>query len=153
MSLSLTSSTPQDLHRRYSQSGCTFECKLGVGREMTGGCTPWYYPRWPEHHAFLSPLLLPSADTKICDPWRSKIFLEAIFGGVAPERCAHCLPDCESTTYTTSVSATPLRRCDTKNIGLTMLCKFDGDVPLPAIWSHQVEELLTHLTGSLGTRF
>ena len=29
-------------------------------------------------------------------------------------------------------------RCDTKNIGLTMLCKFDGDVPLPAIWSHQV---------------
>ena len=29
-------------------------------------------------------------------------------------------------------------RCDTKNIGLTMLCKFDGDVPLPAVWSHQV---------------
>ena len=36
------------------------------------------------------------------------------------------------------MSATPLRRCDTKNIGLTYLCKFDGDVPLPAIWSHQV---------------
>ena len=25
-------------------------------------------------------------------------------------RCAHCLPDCESTYYTSSVSATPLRR-------------------------------------------
>ena len=25
-------------------------------------------------------------------------------------RCAHCLPDCESTIYTSSVSATPLRR-------------------------------------------
>ena len=35
----------------------------------------------------------------------------------------------------------PLFRCDTKNIGLTMLCKFDGDVPLPAIWSHQVSNL------------
>ena len=52
--------------------------------------------------------------------------------------CSHCLPDCVSTLYSQSVSATPLRRCDTKNIGLTMLCKFDGDVPLPAIWSHQV---------------
>ena len=30
------------------------------------------------------------------------------------------------------------RRCDTKNIGMTMLCKFDGDVPLPAVWSYQV---------------
>ena len=27
-----------------------------------------------------------------------------------PLRCAHCLPDCESTYYTSSVSATPLRR-------------------------------------------
>ena len=32
----------QELHQIYSQSGCTFECKLGVGRESTGGCTPWY---------------------------------------------------------------------------------------------------------------
>ena len=93
-----------------------------------------------------------------------------------PLRCSHCLPDCESTYYTSSVSATPLRRslslkvkrliiqnfswkcsfiifkhltglfrCDTKNIGLTMLCKFDGDVPLPAIWSHQVRKLFVLL--------
>merc|ERR1719350_2591913 len=40
-----------ELHRLYSQSGCTFECKLAVGREETGGCTPWYYP---------------SSDTNIC---------------------------------------------------------------------------------------
>ena len=36
-------------------------------------------------------------------------------------------------------------RCDTKNIGLTMLCKFDGDVPLPAIWSHQARRLFVFL--------
>ena len=30
----------------HHQSGCTFECKLAVGRERTGGCTPWYYPRY-----------------------------------------------------------------------------------------------------------
>ena len=29
----------------------------------------------------------PSKDTNICDPWRTQIFLQAIFGGVSPERC------------------------------------------------------------------
>ena len=77
-----------------------------------------------------------SLDTNICDPWQTKVFLEAIFGGVTADkwvdvylrsenvkfeflsflpmsifRCSHCLPDCESTIYTSSVSATPLRRC------------------------------------------
>ena len=28
----------------------------------------------------------PSKDTNICDPWRTQIFLQAIFGGVSPER-------------------------------------------------------------------
>ena len=34
-------------------------------------------------------------------------------------RCSHCLPDCESTIYTSSVSATPLRRssCDHDDYG------------------------------------
>ena len=36
-------------------------------------------------------------------------------------------------------------RCDTKNIGMTMLCKFDGDVPLPAVWSYQVCSLHSYL--------
>ena len=74
----------------------------------------------------------------MCDPWQTQIFLAAVLDGGAAKTCGHCLPDCVSTVYSSSVSATPLRRCDTKNIGLTYLCKFDGDVPLPAIWSDQV---------------
>ena len=34
----------------------------------------------------------------------------------------HCLPNCEDTTYTASVSATPFRRCDFKTLGLNPLC-------------------------------
>ena len=34
----------------------------------------------------------PSKDTNICDPWRTQIFLQAIFGGVSPERCHYHPP-------------------------------------------------------------
>ena len=128
-----------EMYSLYSQSGCIFECKMRLGKARTvGGCTPWFYP---------------SADTNMCDPWQTQTFLSAVLDGGAGQfserfltsdfsslakSCGHCLPDCVSTVYTSSVSATPLRRCDTKNIGLTYLCKFEGDVPLPAIWSHQV---------------
>ena len=113
-----------EMYQLYSQSGCIFECKMRLGKTRTlGGCTPWFYP---------------SPDTNMCDPWQTQVFLAAVLDGGAAKTCGHCLPDCVSTVYSSSVSATPLRRCDTKNIGLTYLCKFDGDVPLPAIWSDQV---------------
>ena len=74
------------------QSGCTFECKLAVGRERTGGCTPWYYPRYVNvfvrHNKYLQNISFPnsSLDTNICDPWQTKVFLEAIFGGVTADK-------------------------------------------------------------------
>ena len=37
-----------------------------------------------------------------------------------------CLPDCEETHYTASVSAAPFRKCDAKNLGLTALCSLGG---------------------------
>ena len=37
-----------------------------------------------------------------------------------------CLPDCEETHYTASVSAAPFRDCDLKNFGLSPLCTFGG---------------------------
>ena len=152
-----------------------------------------------------------SLDTNICDPWQTKVFLEAIFGGVTADKWVDVYLRSENVnieflsffanvnfqvqplssrlwkhhlhqlsvrhtsqkvlimaivvvkitnTFTNNsfVSIVPLKkltfpdndydyivgdiirwsRCDTKNIGLTMLCKFDGDVPLPAVWSHQV---------------
>ena len=38
----------------------------------------------------------------------------------------HCLPDCEETHYTASLSAANFRRCDYKNLGMTPLCQL-GD--------------------------
>ena len=38
----------------------------------------------------------------------------------------HCLPDCEETHYTSSLSSAPFRRCDYKNLGMTPLCQL-GD--------------------------
>ena len=33
-----------------------------------------------------------------------------------------CLPNCDETFYTSSVSAATFRRCDFKNLGMTPLC-------------------------------
>ena len=38
----------------------------------------------------------------------------------------HCLPNCEETTYTATVSAAPFRRCDFKTLGLNPLCNPAG---------------------------
>ena len=38
-----------------------------------------------------------------------------------------CLPDCEETHYTATVSSAPFRSCDHKNLGLTSLCNINGE--------------------------
>ena len=62
-------------------------------------------------------------------------------------RIQHCLPDCEETQYTHSVSAAPFRGCDFKNLGLTPLCDMggfgseeDGDLAgiSPPMWGTRV---------------
>ena len=134
-------STPYVIFRLYSQSGCVFECQLLYGqKESKSDCTPWFFPSTCKN------TLVPSGKCNcsivlanfFCDPWQTKHFLDKMRR--APP-CSHCLPDCESTIYTSSVSATPLRRCDTKNIGMTPLCSFEEDMALPTIWSHQVTKL------------
>ena len=58
-----------EMYSLYSQSGCIFECKMRLGKSRTvGGCTPWFYP---------------SADTNMCDPWQTQIFLSAVLDGGA----------------------------------------------------------------------
>ena len=64
----------------------------------------------------------------------------------------HCLPDCEETHYTASVSAAPFRACDLKNFGLSPLCTFDeSDDGLgslhPPIWGSSVIEQYRYRKG------
>jgi hypothetical protein len=49
-----------------------------------------------------------------------------------------CLPDCDETLYTASVSAAKFRPCDFKNLGQTPLCNLgDADIS-PPIWGSSV---------------
>ena len=51
-----------------------------------------------------------SKPSLVVSPRRGATYDENILKEHLIIRCAHCLPDCESTYYTSSVSATPLRR-------------------------------------------
>ena len=52
------------------------------------------------------------------------------------------MPDCDGTIYTASTSALSLRRCDSKNLGLTELCNFGNGMAdiHPPIWGASVLE-------------
>ena len=51
--------------------------------------------------------------------------------------CDSCLPDCNTTMFTASVTAAPFRKCDYKNLGVSKLCSFDTNLS-PPIWGQQV---------------
>ncbi len=89
-------------------------------------CIPWYYPP-----------VDPSA--RMCDPFEARDFGRQM-ERVGKEACEHCLPDCDETHYSASVSAAPFRKCDFKNLGLTELCDFGGgEVSAdPPIWGAEV---------------
>ncbi len=117
------------LHKNYTRSNCLFECKLTYAFEQTNKvCTPWYFPSEP------------GGKTQPCDPWQTQDFL-AKMAAIPDDQCNHCLPDCITTVYETSVTSAHFRRCDNKNLGASPLCKLDVDkVALPPIWAQQVKE-------------
>merc|ERR1712141_786648 len=75
----------------------------------------------------------------MCTPYEAFRFSQ-LMKNVGNQTCDRCLPDCASTLYDTTVSASPFRRCDNKNLGLSDLCTFEQDtVSLdPPIWGQNV---------------
>ena len=74
----------------------------------------------------------------MCDPWRAAKFAKFL-ETTNPSQCPHCLPDCEATTYTTSMSSTPIRRCDSRNLNLNPFCDLDNTMDLKlAPWQQDV---------------
>jgi hypothetical protein len=49
-----------------------------------------------------------------------------------------CLPDCDETLYTASVSAAKFRPCDYKNLGQSPLCNLGDKEIYPPIWGSSV---------------
>jgi hypothetical protein len=74
----------------------------------------------------------------MCDPWEGREFRHHM-SNVPDDECDHCLPDCSETQFSTSVTLSPFRRCDYKNLGVSYLCNLnDPDLPEPRIWGYQV---------------
>lgn len=119
-------------HSKYSQVACTLECGLSHALDKLNGtdrCIPWYYP----------PV---DPEVRVCDPFEARDFNKEI-ERMRADKCQDCLPDCDETHYTASVSASPFRKCDYKNMGLTALCNLGGsgdelgDVE-PPMWGESV---------------
>ncbi len=106
------------LHKKYSYANCVYECSVDAALRVSDvDCVPWFLV--PTENGF-----------SFCDPWRSHTFMRA-FHDVSPaDDCSRCLPDCDTTRYSASVSSAAFRDCDESNAGLSHLCDFDsGLVP------------------------
>ena len=82
------------------------------------GCSPWNVPR---------------NTTEICNPAAQvEFFNQYYLRGSKHPSCGDCLPDCEITSFTQSVTSAPFRRCDGLTYGSSVFCligKFDDFEP------------------------
>ena len=120
------------LHKQYSYSNCILECSLDYTidtlsktNDSNGGCTPWFYPVREIKFGF-------------CDPWQTKNFL-SIMADIPTDLCLHCLPDCDTTMYDSSVSTAPIRFCDHTNLGVSKLCTMDVSMN-PSLLSESIKK-------------
>ena len=120
-----------ELFSKYSQGNCFLECHLNHAREMMkrdtdigSACIPWYFPT--------------SKDTNItmCNPFDSYKFV-GYMKNISQSKCGHCLPDCTTTVYDSSVTAAPFRKCNFKNLGVSPLCHLSSTIQ-PQIWSESM---------------
>ena len=78
----------------------------------------------------------------MCNPWNKQKFFQIMQNQIPKDQCRHCLPDCTTTRYETTMTYAELRKCDRTNIGGTsMLCALvDGKLnPAPWLGSAQKE--------------
>ena len=138
-------------HREYSQENCLFECKLDFSAkclttcnkfgqtcdcekivndsnimELTqknDTCVPWFFP-----------LEVGNAE-KICNPWNTMKFRQILMDQVPVGICKHCLPDCTTTKYETSLSYAELVECDGTTVGSSgKLCDLIRNQVNPTPW-------------------
>ena len=123
------------LHKEYSQSNCFLECvvlssqnALMMEANMTMPCTPWYFP-------------FNEGTSILCDPWESQMFTNHMFLGTRNDDCTHCLADCHTTSYQSTITTSPFRACDETSLGVSHFCNLeDNTLPDPKIWSKHVKD-------------
>ncbi len=79
-------------------------------------------------------------DPSMCDPWQAEKFSSEM-NHVPDTTCDKCLPDCQGTTYTATVTSVPFRKCDDKNMGVSFLCDLTGnDIVSPPIFAESLRQ-------------
>ena len=143
------------MHQNYSQDNCVFECKQDfaskclatcneLGQECNcengsknrnfslgknDSCVPWFYPTDAEKFP------------NICSPWNTQKFLQIFKTQIPKKQCQHCLPDCTTTNYATSIAYAELRQCDRTNLGGTStLCALVDGPFNPPPWMTTAQE-------------
>ena len=139
-----------EIHQQYSQFNCLFECETEFASKCISTCSgsnqecdckdedfldnkiatnesevcvPWFYPVNNE------------TSQKMCNPWNTRKFLEIMQKQIPKHHCEHCLPDCATTKYDTTMTYADLRKCDRTTIGGTsMLCDLVDEPLNPAPW-------------------
>ena len=92
-------------------------------------CVPWFYPTNAKRFQ------------NICSPWETEKFFQIIKKQIPKKHCQHCLPDCTTTNYETSIAYGELRRCDRTNLGGTsMLCSLVDGSFNPPPWMATAQE-------------
>ena len=139
-----------EMHQNYSRSSCLFECEtqfaarclrtcnehgttcdcsnasLLLKNETTSNksCIPWFFPTQDQR------------DAKMCNPWNIRKFLQIMKKQIPGDLCKHCLPDCTTTKYDTSISHAAFQRCDKTSMGGSgILCDLTDQPLNPSPWT------------------
>ena len=137
-------------HNNYTQLNCIFECEIDfaakcltqcrksfdekcncsniediqkINLNETSSCVPWFYPSNDKE------------DSGMCNPWDNEKFKDIIERQIPSQLCKHCLPDCSTTRYSTTISYAKLRKCERPTTGGTnIMCRLVNDKNNPAPW-------------------
>ena len=61
-----------------------------------------------------------------------------------PKNCSYCLPDCQETSYSSSVTSAPFRRCDYRSFGATTFCQLNDELSPLSFYNLAEQEYQAH---------
>ena len=86
-----------DLYVTYTRASCVYECAFGFAfANNNHTCLPWQLNHQRQN-------------VRICDLAEQIAFMEVMANFLQNDECHHCLPDCETTLYTTFQDAARFR--------------------------------------------